>query len=71
LQIREMSAIAVRWGKGVKTVAIGWLALLFSAWLHGEITVGLIYGAVASGVLWTVGSFLQSASCAMRSYGDD
>jgi len=52
----------LRWGIGVKAIAVAWLALLFSAWLHGEIAAGFIYGSAASGVLWTVGSFLASAS---------
>lgn len=60
--IANASADALRWGKGVKIIAIGWLALLFSAWLHGEITTGFAYGAIASGVYWTVGSFLESAA---------
>ncbi len=62
MRIKNASAVALRWGKGVKLIAVGWLALLFSAWLHGEITVGFAYGAVVSGILWTVGSFLESAS---------
>ena len=63
LGIRDVSTAALRWGKGVKLIAIGWLALLFSAWLHGEITTGFAYGSIASGVLWTLGSFLESAAC--------
>lgn len=62
MQNRMRSEAALRWGMGVKAIAVAWLGLLFSAWLHGEIAAGLIYGSVASGVLWTMGSFLQSAS---------
>ncbi len=58
-----------RWGRGLKIVAIGWITLLFSAWLHGEITAGLVWGAVASGVFWTVGSFLESAPQDLNRYG--
>jgi len=57
------SIAALRWGKGLKVIAIGWLALLFSAWLHAEIALGFAYGAVGSGVLWTLGSFLESVAC--------
>ena len=57
--IANVSTDASRWGKGVKIFAIGWMLLLFSAWLHGEITTGFAYGAIASGVYWTVGSFLE------------
>ncbi len=57
--IANASAYAVRWGKGVKIIAVGWLVLLFSAWLHGEITTGFAYGAITSGVYWTVGAFLE------------
>jgi hypothetical protein len=63
LRITNASVVALRWSRGVKTIAIGWLALLFSAWLHGEISVGLVYGSAASGVLWTVGSILEWAAC--------
>lgn len=63
MHITKASAAALRWSRGVKTIAIGWLALLFSAWLHGEITVGFVYGSVGSGVLWTIGSLLESAAC--------
>lgn len=62
MEIANVSADALRWSKGVKIIAIGWLALLFSAWLHGEITAGFAYGAIASGVYWTVGSFLESTA---------
>jgi hypothetical protein len=62
VRITDASAAALRWSKGVKIIAIGWLALLFSAWLHGEITVGFPYGAMVGGVFWTVGSFLESAA---------
>jgi hypothetical protein len=62
VRVTNASAAALRWGKGVKTVAVGWMAVLFSAWLQGEITLGFLYGAVASGVLWTVGSFLESSA---------
>ncbi len=62
------SADALRWSKGVKIIAIGWLGLLFSAWLHGEITAGFAFGAIASGVYWTVGSFLESAARMMRTH---
>ncbi len=62
MRIRNQSAAALRWGKGVKLIAIGWVGLLFSAWLHGEISAGFAYGSVVSGILWTVGSFLESAA---------
>lgn len=68
MEIPNASAAALRWGIGVKIIAIGWLALLFSAWLHGEITVGFPYGAMASGVFWTLGSFLESVACEMQTY---
>ncbi len=62
MEIANVSTDALRWGIAVKIVAIGWLALLFSAWLHGEITTGFAYGAIAGGVYWTAGSFLESIS---------
>ena len=65
--IVNASAYAVRWGIGIKIIAVGWLALLFSAWLHGEITTGFAYGAIASGVYWTVGSFLENCQTWSRS----
>ena len=67
MEIANVSANALRWSKGVKIIAIGWLALLFSAWLHGEITTGFAYGAIASAVFWTAGSFLETASAWNRS----
>jgi len=59
VRVANASADVPRWGKGVKIIAVGWQALLFSAWLHGEITTGFAYGAIASGIYWTIGSFLE------------
>jgi hypothetical protein len=61
VDIANVSTDALRWGTGVKIVAIGWLAPLFSAWLQGEITTEVAYGAIATGAYWSVGSFLESA----------
>jgi len=67
VRIANASADALRWGKGIKMIAVAWLALLFSAWLHGEITTGFVYGSIACGVYWTVGSFLENCETWSRS----
>jgi hypothetical protein len=65
VEIANASVDARRWGKGVKLIALGWLVLFFSAWLHGEITTGFAFASMASGVYWTIGSFLESAARVM------
>ena len=62
MNANEVAAATSRWGKGIKLVAVGSFALLFHAWLKGEIGSGFLFAAILTAVYWTVGSFLEASA---------